>query len=62
MSDTDRILCADAQTSGGLLLAVAEDDAGELQRAAQGWRARSEQAIVGRCLAGTPGGIRVLVN
>jgi selenophosphate synthase len=32
VSETDRIVCADAQTSGGLLLAVAETSAAELQR------------------------------
>jgi len=59
ISDTDRILCADAQTSGGLLLAVGEEDVGVLQRelALEG---ALVQAIIGRCLAGTAGGIRVV--
>jgi len=61
VSDTDRILCADAQTSGGLLLAVAEDDVDALQRelALEG---TLEQAIIGRCLTGTAGGIRVVTS
>ncbi len=61
VSDTDRIVCADAQTSGGLLLAVAETDARELQEQLKA-EGTLECAIVGRCLAGTPGDIRVLVN
>lgn len=58
VSDTDRILCADAQTSGGLLLAVAEKDAGELQRllALEG---TLEHAVVGRCTAGPAAAILV---
>jgi len=59
VNDTERILCADAQTSGGLLLAVGEEDVGILQRelALEG---ALVQAIIGRCLAGTAGGIRVV--
>ena len=59
VSDTDRILCADAQTSGGLLLAVADQRVGELQRqlALEG---TLEQAIIGRCLAAPAGTIRVV--
>ena len=59
VSDTDRILCADAQTSGGLLIAVAEEDARALQRelALEG---TLEQAIIGHCHAGTAGAIRVV--
>jgi selenide,water dikinase len=58
VTDVDRILFADAQTSGGLLLAVREDDAPALQRelAREGTLA---SAIVGRCVAGPRGTIRV---
>ena len=54
-------MACDAQTSGGLLLAVAEPDAGELQQqlTAEG---TLEWAIVGRCVAGTAGAIRVTVS
>lgn len=61
VSEADRILCADAQTSGGLLLAVAEGEAGELQRQLRA-EGTLEWAIVGRCVAGTPGAIRVLAS
>ena len=61
VSESDRILCADAQTSGGLLLAVAEGPADELQRQLRAEGAL-EWAIVGRCVAGTPGAIRVLAS
>jgi len=58
VSDTDRILCADAQTSGGLLLAIAEDEAVELQRLLllEGTLA---QAIIGRCTAAAAGTMHV---
>jgi selenide,water dikinase len=59
VSETDRILCADAQTSGGLLLAVAEPDAAELQRQLR-LEDTLECAIIGSCTAGAPGAIRVL--
>jgi selenide,water dikinase len=61
VSDVDRILCADAQTSGGLLLAVAEENSGELQRQLV-LEGTLEQAIIGRCVAGTPGSIRVVMG
>ena len=61
VSETDRIICADAQTSGGLLLAVAEADVAELQRQLKA-EGTLEYAIVGRCVAGTPGAIRVLAS
>lgn len=59
VNDTDRILCADAQTSGGLLITVAEADSAELRRQLR-LEGALEQAIIGRCIAGTPGGIRVV--
>ena len=59
VSETDRIVCADAQTSGGLLLAVAEPDAAELQRQLR-LEGTLECAIIGSCTAGAPGAIRVL--
>ena len=61
VDDTDRVVCADAQTSGGLLLAVRESDADELLAQLRAERTL-ESSIVGRCLAGTPGAIRVLAN
>jgi len=61
VSETDRIICADAQTSGGLLLAVAEADMAELQRQLRA-EGTLECAIVGRCVPGTPGAIRVVAS
>jgi selenide,water dikinase len=58
VSDTDRILCADAQTSGGLLLAVAGERVEELQRQLL-LEGTLEQAIIGRCTAGPAGTIHV---
>lgn len=58
VSEVDRIICADAQTSGGLLLAVAAQDAAELQQALRN-EGTLESAIVGRCTAALPGTIRV---
>ena len=58
MSDIDRLLCADAQTSGGLLLAVPEARSAELIRQLR-LEETLEQAIVGRCVAGPAGAIRV---
>ncbi len=59
VSDADRILCADAQTSGGLLLAVAERDVGELQRQLI-IEGTPEQAVIGRCRPGQAGAIGVV--
>lgn len=61
VSEVDRIICADAQTSGGLLLAVAAQDAAALQRALRD-EGTLESTIVGRCTAGVPGAIRVLAT
>ena len=54
----DQLLLTDAQTSGGLLIAVAADRVGDL---VDGLARRDElaAAIVGRCLAGTPGHVKV---
>jgi selenide,water dikinase len=54
---TQLVLC-DAQTSGGLLVAVAEEDAARLVRELEA-RHTSCAAIVGRLEEGTPGTIRV---
>ena len=61
VTEVDRIVCADAQTSGGLLLAVAAPDAGALQQALRD-EGTLECAIVGRCTAGVPGAIHVLAG
>jgi len=61
VTEADQIVCADAQTSGGLLLAVAEKDAAALQRALRD-EGTLECAIIGRCTAGLPGAIRVLAS
>jgi selenium donor protein len=58
LSATDRYLCVDAQTSGGLLLAVpAENEAALL--AALGEERTPVAAVIGRVVAGKPGHIRV---
>jgi selenide,water dikinase len=58
VSPTDRYLCVDAQTSGGLLLVVPPEHEAALLTAL-----REEQtpaaAVIGRIVAGTPGSIRV---
>jgi selenide, water dikinase len=58
VSPTDRYLCVDAQTSGGLLLVVPPEHEAALLAAL-----REEQtpaaAVIGRIVAGTPGSIRV---
>ncbi|MEO7985127.1 MAG: selenide, water dikinase SelD [Gemmatimonadales bacterium] len=58
LSQTDRIICVDAQTSGGLLLAVPPKHEAALL---EGLRAEETPAAVtiGRLTAGPPGGIRV---
>ena len=58
LGTADRYLCVDAQTSGGLLLAVpAENEAALL--AALGDEHTPVAAVIGRVVAGTPGHIRV---
>jgi selenide,water dikinase len=58
LSAADRYLCVDAQTSGGLLLAVPRENEAALLAAL-----REEQtpaaAVIGRVVAGVPGHIRV---
>jgi selenide,water dikinase len=58
LSDVERILLFDAQTSGGLLIAVADDRAEALVAALQA-RSTPAAAIVGRIVDGEPGRIRV---
>ena len=55
---TDRLMLADAQTSGGLLLAVPPD---RLDALVDDLRARGTPAaaVVGRFAAGAPGRLRV---
>jgi len=55
---TTRVLLADAQTSGGLLIAVAPERADALM-AALGREATPAAALIGRVVAGTPGRITV---
>ena len=58
LAEADRILCCDAQTSGGLLLAVPRENEASLLEAL-----REEDtpvaAVIGRVVAGKPGAIRV---
>ena len=58
LSATDRYLCVDAQTSGGLLLAVPPENQAAMVTALQ-----EEQtpvaAVIGRIVAGPPGQVRV---
>jgi selenide,water dikinase len=55
VSQIDRVLLADAQTSGGLLIAVAPAQA-EALRAALGREATPAAAVIGRVVAGLPAG------
>jgi selenide,water dikinase len=59
LTPEDRLVLADAQTSGGLLLAVAEDHVSAL---IQGLKRRGTPAAarIGRLLPGTPGRLHVL--
>jgi selenide,water dikinase len=54
----EQLLLCDAQTSGGLLLAVAPDRADDLVRELEARHALAA-AIVGRCVEGAPGAISV---
>ena len=56
--EVDRILLADAQTSGGLLISVAPDGARELLAALEAEKT-PEAAVIGRIVAGPTGAIRV---
>jgi selenide,water dikinase len=58
LGTTDRYLCVDAQTSGGLLLAVPADNQAALLAALQEERTPAA-AVIGRVVAGKPGQIRV---
>jgi selenide,water dikinase len=58
LSPADRYLCVDAQTSGGLLLAVPQENESELLAALQQERTPAA-AVIGRIVAGAPGQIRV---
>ena len=56
--ESDRILLADAQTSGGLLLAVATERLDQLL-SDLGREATPAAAVIGRLVEGTPGAVRV---
>jgi selenide,water dikinase len=58
LGTADRYLCVDAQTSGGLLLAVPAENAAALLAALQEERTPAA-AVIGRIVAGKPGHIRV---
>jgi selenide,water dikinase len=58
VSETDLLLLCDAQTSGGLLLAVAEKEAPALVRRLQEW-GDPGAARIGRVVPGEPGTIHV---
>jgi selenide,water dikinase len=58
LGTTDRYLCVDAQTSGGLLLAVRAEKEAALLAALQEERTPAA-AVIGRVVAGKPGQIRV---
>jgi selenide,water dikinase len=58
LSATDRYLCVDAQTSGGLLLVVPPEHESPLVAALQEEQTLAA-AVIGRIVAGTPGSIRV---
>ena len=59
VDDVTRILLADAQTSGGLLMAVAEEHVGDLLNRLEG--STPAAARVGHVTEGSPGRIRVSV-
>jgi selenide,water dikinase len=58
LGDADQLLLTDAQTSGGLLIAVAGDRAGDLVDALAR-RDALAAAVIGRSVAGTPGSITI---
>jgi selenium donor protein len=58
LGTADRYLCVDAQTSGGLLLAVPAENEATLVAALKEERT-PEAAVIGRVVAGDPGRIRV---
>ena len=59
LAATDRFLCVDAQTSGGLLLAVPAENEAALLAALKEERTPAA-AVIGRVVAGKPGQIRVV--
>ena len=58
LSPADRYLCVDAQTSGGLLLAVPAENEADLLTALKE-EGTPAAAVIGRLIAGTPGHLRV---
>jgi selenide,water dikinase len=58
LGTADRYLCVDAQTSGGLLLAVPSENEAALLAALKEERTPAA-AVIGRVVAGSPGQIRV---
>lgn len=58
LSKADRYLCVDAQTSGGLLLAVPPENEAALLAALRE-ESTPAAAVIGRIVAGTPGQVRV---
>jgi selenide,water dikinase len=58
LPDADQLLLADAQTSGGLLIAIAADRAGDLVDALVRHDALAA-AVIGRTVPGTPGHVTV---
>ncbi len=57
--EADRLVLADAQTSGGLLIAVPAERAGDLDRALEE-RGVGTRAVVGEILAGNPGKVELV--
>jgi len=58
VGETERVLLADAQTSGGLLIAVPADRADALVTALQRERTPAAE-VIGRVVVGPPGSVRV---
>jgi selenide,water dikinase len=59
VSELDQMVLADPQTSGGLLLAVAADRAGQLCETLEAGGALAS-AVIGEVVAGDPGALEVL--
>jgi selenide,water dikinase len=58
LTETDRLLAADAQTSGGLLLAVAPEALDRLLAALERERTPA-RAVIGECTRGPAGSLTV---
>jgi selenide, water dikinase len=58
LTEPDQMLLADAQTSGGLLIAVAADHAGDLVAGLKRHAALAA-VVIGHCVPGTPGRVTV---